>query len=262
MMIQAKDVGVTFRPGDALETEALRSVSLSVEAGEFITVIGSNGAGKSTLLGVLAGDVAPTRGRVMMDGQDVTATPAHRRAGAVARVFQNPLSGTCAELTIEENMALALARGSKRGIGRAVSAKRRAMFKDRLTGLNLGLENRLGETAGGLSGGQRQALCLVMATLADARILLLDEHTAALDPRMAEFVLDLTQKLAAQYKLAALMVTHSMKSALACGDRTIMLHRGQVVLDAGGEKRRAMGVPGLLRLFSEHGAHDDRVLLG
>lgn len=263
-MIEARGVGVIFNPGEVLETPGLRGVDLQLAAGEFASVVGSNGAGKSTLLNVLAGGIKPSAGKVFMDGEDITATPAHRRAKKIARMFQDPLAGTCANLTVEENMALAFSRGKKRGWRLAVSANRRELFRNRLLDLGLNLENRLGEQVGQLSGGQRQAVSLAMATLADSRVLLLDEHTAALDPRMAAFVLELTRRIGEEYKLAILMVTHSMKAALSCGTRTLMLHRGKIVLDIKGEERANLQTADLLRLFAEKSGGEeesDRMLL-
>ena len=263
-MITADNVHVIFHRGSVLETTALRGANLRLATGEFTTLIGSNGAGKSTLLNVLAGAVSPTSGRVLIDDKDVSQQPAHQRAAHVSRVFQDPLSGTCADLTIEENMALAAARGRRRGWRLAVSATAREMFRQRLSLLGLDLENRLSEKVSQLSGGQRQAVSLLMAALSESALLLLDEHTAALDPRMAEFVLQLTRRLSGEYNLTTLMVTHSMKSALACGTRTVMLHRGKVMLDVCGEERQKMTVSDLLRLFNESSgqeADDDRLLL-
>lgn len=264
-MIEARDIRVSFHSGTPLATAALRGANIKIARGEFVSVIGSNGAGKSTLLNVLAGDIAPDSGRIFLDGEDATLRPPHRRAGIVARVFQDPLAGTCAELTIEENMSLAASRGRRRGWRRALDFSRRAYFRERLSPLGLGLEDRLGEKVGRLSGGQRQALSLVMATLSAARILLLDEHAAALDPRMAEFVFSLTRDLSARYEMAVLMVTHSLSAALSCGTRTIMLHQGKIALDVGGEARKQMRPSDLLRLFAQNAgeeADDDRLLLG
>ncbi len=263
-MIRLDGIAVTFNPGTPLETPALRGIDLDIPAGQFVTVIGSNGAGKSTLLNVLAGDVAPGRGTVAIDGSDVTRWPAPRRAPLVARVFQDPMAGTCEAMTIEENLALAAARGARRGVRPALDRVRRAGFRDRLAQLGLGLEHRLGEEMGLLSGGQRQAVSLLMATLSDMKILLLDEHVAALDPRTAEFVLGLTRRIVAELGLTALMVTHSMRHALDCGDRTLMLHEGRVAFDLTGSERRGLDVPDLLDLFGRlrgQSLDDDSLLL-
>ena len=264
-MISLSGAEAVFNPGTALENWARRGMDLEVESGEFVTVIGSNGAGKSTLLSVISGDVRLRSGRILVDGEDVTRVPAHRRAGRVARVFQDPLAGTCAQLTVEENMALALGRGNNRGWRMAVNREKRELFGERLRGLGLGLENRLGDLVGLLSGGQRQAVSLMMATLAPSRILLLDEHTAALDPRMAEFVLDLTRRVCGEFQMATLMVTHSMKDALSCGDRTLMLHQGEIVFNVAGPEREKMTAADLLRLFAQsrkgEEVDDDKLLL-
>lgn len=263
-MISVRDVHVTFGRGTPLENRALRGLDLKVADGEFVTVIGSNGAGKSTLLNVLSGDARAERGTVEVDGIDVTRWPTPKRAGLIARVFQDPMAGTCERLTIEENMALAQARGRARGLGAALDTSRRALFRDRLAMLGLGLENRLGDSMGLLSGGQRQAVSLLMSTLAATKTLLLDEHTAALDPRTAAFVLDLTRRIVDEQKLTALMVTHSMRDALDHGSRTVMLHEGKVVFDIEGERRKAMDVPDLLRLFKQvrgEELSDDSLLL-
>ncbi|MGF7208270.1 putative ABC transport system ATP-binding protein [Skermanella aerolata] len=264
-MIAAKNLHVTFGRGTPLEKHALRGVDLAIPSGQFVTVIGSNGAGKSTVLGALAGDVIPERGTIAIDGTDVTRWNTPRRAGLVARVFQDPMAGTCATLSIEENMALAAARGRRRGLGAAVGTRQRAGFAERIAELGLGLENRLKDQMGLLSGGQRQAVSLLMATLAGSRILLLDEHTAALDPSTADFVLDLTRRIVVEHGLTTLMVTHSMRHALDYGDRTIMLHEGQVVLDVGGQERAGLDVPDLLAMFSRVRGQqlaDDALLIG
>ena len=249
-MISVKNLRVTFGAGTPLERRALAGVDLTLGVGEFATVIGSNGAGKSTLLAAIAGDVAPEKGsRIEIGNRDVTREAPARRASRVARVVQDPLAGSCAALSIEENLALAAMRGQNRGLRLALGASRRALLRERVAELGLNLEGRMGDRMGLLSGGQRQALALVMATLAGAEVLLLDEHTAALDPGMAEFVSGLTQRLVAQHGLTTLMVTHSMRQALDLGTRTIMLHEGRIVLDIAGEKRARMTVDDLVEMF-------------
>ncbi|MBD1557985.1 ABC transporter ATP-binding protein [Vibrio sp. S9_S30] len=250
-MIQLDNIQVTFNAGTILENRALRGVSLTVPEHEFLTVIGSNGAGKSTLLGAVTGETPMAGGSVIIDHADVTRQTVDQRASQCARVFQDPLAGTCGALTIEENMALAYMRGKRRGWSFSLSSKRRKLFQERISILGLGLEDRLGDNIGLLSGGQRQAVSLVMATLSESKLLLLDEHTAALDPRMAAFIIDLTKRIVNEFNLTVMMVTHSMKDALACGDRTVMLHQGEVVLDVAGDERANMSVPDLLEMFSK-----------
>ena len=264
-MLDARDLHVTFNAGTPIETRALRGTSLSIPSGQFVTVIGSNGAGKSTLLNAVSGDQPVDSGRIELDGVDMTRQPVWRRADRVARVFQDPLAGTCEDLTIEENLALADTRGSRRGFGRAVKAARRDEYRAHLATLGLGLENRLEDRIGLLSGGQRQAVSLLMASLRPSRILLLDEHTAALDPRTAEFVLQLTVRIVAEHKLTTMMVTHSMRQALDVGERTVMLHQGQVVLDVSGDERKGLDVRDLLAMFERvrgEQLSDDSLLLG
>jgi putative tryptophan/tyrosine transport system ATP-binding protein len=265
-MIVVKDIHVTFGRGTPLEKHALRGIGLTIPEGQFVTVIGSNGAGKSTFLGALAGDVLAEQGRIVIDERDVTRWDTPKRAGLVARVFQDPLAGSCATLTIEENMALAAARGRRRGLALALASERRGGFRDRIAALGLGLENRLHDRMGLLSGGQRQAVSLLMATLAGSKILLLDEHTAALDPATADFVLDLTRRIVRENRLTTLMVTHSMRQALDYGDRTLMLHEGRVVLDVAGTTRAGLDVPHLLALFAKQRGgeeiSDDSLLIG
>ncbi len=264
-MLSAQHLEITFNPGTPIETRALRGMSLDIPAGQFVTVIGSNGAGKSTFLNAISGDQTVDSGRIAIDGVDVTRMPVWARAKRVARVFQDPMAGTCEDLTIEENMALAQRRGSFRNLGRAVKASMREGFRERLATLGLGLENRLTDRIGLLSGGQRQAVSLLMAALQSSRILLLDEHTAALDPRTADFVLRLTERIVAEQKLTTMMVTHSMRQALDVGDRTVMLHQGQVVLDVSGEERKRLDVPDLLQMFEKVRGEklaDDALLLG
>ncbi|WP_041794045.1 ABC transporter ATP-binding protein [Pararhodospirillum photometricum] len=264
-MISADALQVVFNPGTPLENHALRGLTLDIPEGQWLTVIGSNGAGKSTLLNALSGDIRLSAGRILIGSQDVTRWPTHQRSALVARVFQDPLAGTCERLTIEENMALALRRGGVRGLRPALGRHEREYLRERLSRLGLGLENRLKDRMGLLSGGQRQAVSLLMATLAPLRILLLDEHTAALDPRTADLILRLTQDLIRELNLTALMVTHSMKQALHFGDRTVMLHEGKVVLDLTGAERAGMTVEGLLAQFSHQRGEDlddDALLLG
>ncbi len=248
-MIEVSNINVIFGRGTPLEKQALNNINLTLEQGSFVTVIGSNGAGKSTLLGVLAGDIIPSSGQVLINNKNVTKKTTAERASLVARVFQDPLAGSCGTLTIEENLALAASRGKRRGLTPALGAKRREWFKERIAGLNLGLENRMQDRMDMLSGGQRQALSLVMATLTGSDILLLDEHTAALDPGMAEFIMGLTDQLVSENKLTTLMVTHSMRQALDHGDRTIMLHGGEILLDVTGEERKDLGVEDLIDMF-------------
>lgn len=264
-MLRATDLQITFNAGTPIETRALRGMSLEIPAGQFVTVIGSNGAGKSTFLNAVSGDMAVDSGRIEIDGKDVTRQPVWERASRVARVFQDPMAGTCEDLTIEENMALADRRGGRRGLGRAVKAARRDTYRAHLATLGLGLENRLADRIGLLSGGQRQAVSLLMAALQPSRILLLDEHTAALDPRTADFVLQLTARIVAEHKLTTMMVTHSMRQALDVGERTVMLHQGRVVLDVSGKEREGLDVPDLLAMFERvrgEKLDDDALLLG
>lgn len=263
-MISANDLKLTFGQGTPLENPALRGMSLTVAEGEFVTVIGSNGAGKSTFLNALAGEVLVDSGTITVDGEDVSRLPTHKRAGRVARVFQDPLAGTCEGLSIEENLSLAIKRGQRRGLSSAVKARYRDRFRDSLASLGLGLENRLGDKMGLLSGGQRQAVSLLMASLTPSSILLLDEHTAALDPKTARFVLELTETIVRESGLTTLMVTHSMKQALEVGTRTVMLHQGKVVFDIAGPEREGLEVKDLLDLFEKQRGieiTDDSLLL-
>lgn len=264
-MIELNNLFITFNTGTAIENPVLRGLSLNVEQGEFVSVIGSNGAGKSTLLNAISGDCQVDSGEILIQGNNVNKTTAWQRANQVARVFQDPMAGTCESLTIEENMALAYQRGRKRGLSLAIKRPMRELFKEKLALLGLGLENRLTDQMGRLSGGQRQAVSLLMASLQPSNILLLDEHTAALDPKTTDFVLELTNKIVREQKLTTLMVTHSMRQALDYGDRTVMLHQGQVAFDVSGEQRKKMDVPDLLQLFQQNRHEqlsDDGLLLG
>lgn len=263
-MISVDDIKITFNAGTPLENRALQGISLEIPKGQFVTVIGSNGAGKSTFLNALSGELRVTSGSIHIADQDVTRWSVNQRAPLIARVFQDPLTGTCEALTIEENLALAMSRTQKRGLSKAVKAEYLDRFREKLSTLNLGLEKRLKDRMGLLSGGQRQAVSLLMASLQSMKILLLDEHTAALDPKTAAFVLDLTEQIIVEDQLTALMVTHSMKQALSVGSRTLMLHGGKVAFDVDGESRSQMTTSDLIALFSrDYGeVEDDSLLLG
>lgn len=250
-MMQADNLKLTFNAGTPIENPALRGISLKIDEGEFVTVIGTNGAGKSTFLNTIAGTIKVDSGKILLNGIDVTKKSAHQRADRVARVFQDPMAGTCEGLTIEENMALAYKRGQTRLLKGALNNQNRELFREKLAILKLGLENRLTDRMGLLSGGQRQAVSLLMASLQPSKILLLDEHTAALDPKTASFVLELTDKIVQENNLTTMMVTHSMQQALTHGTRTVMLHQGQVVLDVAGEQRKGMTVHDLLDMFEK-----------
>lgn len=264
-MLRLRDIHQTFHAGEINEVRALRGIDLELTAGQFVTVIGSNGAGKSTLFNVIAGVFPPSRGEIVIDGVDVTAWPEHRRAGLIGRVFQDPLLGTAASMTIAQNLTLASLRNQRLGWRIGVTAARRQQFHELLAPLGLGLEARLDSRVSLLSGGQRQALTLVMATLANPKIVLLDEHTAALDPATAARILTLTSQFIAQQGLTTLMITHNMQQALANGDRTLMMDSGRIVLDLSGEERQKMTVQGLIDRFSQvrHSALvEDELLLG
>ena len=256
-MIRLERVSVRFGEGTPLAVDALSELSLSVEEGEFVSVIGSNGAGKSTLLGCCAGEVGVSSGRVVIDGADVTSLSVERRAGRVARVFQDPLLGSCGSLTIEENMSLASCRGLRRGFGLALGSRVRAAFRERLRDLGLGLEDRMGERVERLSGGQRQALSLLLSVQGGARVFLLDEHTAALDPRMSSFVMDLTTRLIEERCLTTVMVTHSLSQALRFGNRLVMLSCGRVAFDCSGAERSRLRIEDLVARFSSRGGAMD-----
>jgi putative ABC transport system ATP-binding protein len=263
-MISLSDIVVTFNGGTPLEATVLHGINLAVPAGQFLTVIGSNGAGKSTALNVIAGIIKPSGGSVVIDGVDVTTWPPHKRAQLISRVFQDPKMGTCEDMTILENFALARGRTRPRGFGFAIDRVVRNEAAERLELLKLGLENRLDDKVGLLSGGQRQAISLLMATTGHTRVLLLDEHTAALDPKIGESVMEWTRSIVSEFKLTTMMVTHSMAQALQYGDRTLMFHRGQIVFDVSGNERRSMSVTDLLALFKRDQGEelsDDALLL-
>lgn len=263
-MIKLSHIDVTFKIGTPLEKRALLDLNLQIERGSFVSVIGSNGAGKSTLLGVLSGDILPNKGTIIINQKDVSNKTTAGRAKQIARVFQDPLLGSCGALTIEENLALAANRGEKRGLKPAINRQRREEFREHIAALGLGLENRIQNRMDMLSGGQRQAVSLIMATLAKADILLLDEHTAALDPGMAEFVMKLTDRIISENKLTTLMVTHSMRQALDYGNRTLMMHGGQIILDVAHNERKNLDVKTLLEMFSKirgQTVDDDKLLM-
>ena len=254
----------TFNPGTVNEKRAINGLNLTLEDGDFVTIIGGNGAGKSTTLNLIAGAIPADQGTIRLDGVDLTRLPEHKRAKYLGRVFQDPMMGTAATMGIEENLALAARRGEKRTLRWGIKKSEREQFKELLRPLGLGLEDRLTAKVGLLSGGQRQALTLLMATIAKPKLLLLDEHTAALDPGAAEKILAMTTRIAAEQKLTCLMVTHNMRAALALGNRTLMMNNGQIVLDVSGAERAHMEVNDLLERFkSGTGAalDNDRILL-
>lgn len=232
------------------EIKALDNINLQVTPGEFITLIGSNGAGKSTLLKAMAGVIALDSGKIVLGGKDVTHLPEHKRALDIGRIDQDPLASTAGELSIEENLAMAYLRGQRRGLTRAVTRSRTDKFREALQDTGLGLENRLQVPVGTLSGGQRQALALVMATITKPRLLLLDEHTAALDPKAARLVMEITNRLVNRFKLTTLMITHNMEQALRFGNRLIMMHRGRIILDIGQAEKSKLTVTNLIAKFN------------
>jgi putative ABC transport system ATP-binding protein len=250
-MLRLEGISKTFFPGTVNERRALVEVDLHLEPRDFVTVIGSNGAGKSTLLNVVSGSIRSDAGKVAIDGRDVTRLTDFQRAAYIGRVFQNPSAGTAPHMTIEENLAMALERGKRRFLRLGVTKAKRARFRQELTVLEQGLENRLQDWVGLLSGGQRQSLSLLMATFSQPKILLLDEHTAALDPQRAALVTRLTEELVEEHHLTTLMVTHNMKQALQLGNRLIMMHAGRIVLDIRDEKKAGMQVGDLLAEFQK-----------
>ena len=264
-MLEINHVVKRFNPGTITEKRALTDLDLHLESGDFVTVIGGNGAGKSTMLNAVAGVFPVDQGSITIDGVDVTRLPEYKRAKYLGRVFQDPMIGTAATMDIEENLALAYRRGQKRTLRWGITAKERAEYRDKLAMLGLGLENRMASKVGLLSGGQRQALTLLMATLQKPKLLLLDEHTAALDPKTAKNVLNLTRKIIHDNHLTAMMVTHNMKDALQYGNRTIMMHEGKVMLDINADTKQRIGVEDLLVMFekaSGSALNNDRMLLG
>jgi putative tryptophan/tyrosine transport system ATP-binding protein len=249
--LELRGLDHSFRPGSPDELRALQGVDLTLERGAFVIVLGTNGSGKSTLLNAVAGSFSPNRGTIRLGGRDITDWPEHRRATLIGRVFQNPFSGTAPSMTVVENLALAARRTRQGGLGPALSRQRRREIVEQIEQLGTGLEDRLDTPMGLLSGGQRQALTLLMATMEWPQLLLLDEHTAALDPRGAEQVLRITQEIVSRRRLTTLMVTHSLAQAARLGDRVLMMHRGRVVHDFSGIRKRRLRVDDLLALFDE-----------
>ncbi|MBW7455955.1 ABC transporter ATP-binding protein [Paenibacillus sepulcri] len=264
-MLQLTDITKLFNPGTSDEKIALMNISLQFKPGDFVTVIGSNGAGKSTLMNVISGVMKPDLGEVRIEGNAIQQLPEYRRSRWIGRVFQDPMAGTAPRMTIEENLAMALSRGKKRGLGRGVTFTKRGIFREQLQRLGIGLENRLNAKVGLLSGGERQALSLLMATFTKPQILLLDEHTAALDPARAELITSLTESIVREMKLTTLMVTHNMEQAIRLGNRLIMMDKGRVILDVPEERKSSLTVSQLLGEFeriSGHQLSDDRIVLG
>ena len=264
MMLKVNGIYKTFNKGTVNEKRALNGVDLELNAGDFVTIIGGNGAGKSTLLNSICGVFPVDRGSIIIDGINVTKLPEHKRAKYLGRVFQDPMMGTAADMWIEENMSLAYRRGKRRGLKWAITGKERSQYRYMLSQLGLGLENRLSSKVGLLSGGQRQALTLLMAVMQKPKLLLLDEHTAALDPKTAETVLNLSDKFIAEGKLTAMMITHNMKDAIAHGNRLIMMHEGRIIYSVSGEEKKALTVDDLLKKFADLSGEEftnDRALL-
>ena len=249
-MLKITDLYMTFNRGTVNEKQALLGLNLTLEDGDFVTVIGGNGAGKSTLFNVICGVYTPDSGSIEIDGVDITDVPEYRRAKYFGRVFQDPMKGTAPDMEIAENLAIARRRGTRRKLVWGIRRGERDEYRALLAKLDLGLENRLSSKVGLLSGGQRQAVTLLMATLAEPELLLLDEHTAALDPKTAAKVLELTEKIVSESKLTTLMITHNMKDAIKYGNRLVMLHEGRVVVDVRGEEKKRLTVEDLLHLFN------------
>lgn len=265
-MLDITAISKTFHPGTPNARQALRQLSLHLEDGEFATIVGSNGAGKSTLFGAIAGSFYTDEGRILLDGTDLTFQPEHQRSRVIGRLFQDPMRGTAPHMTIEENLALAYlctAKNQNAFFSRTSKAEKQ-FFRDRLALLDMGLEDRMKQPVGLLSGGQRQALTLLMATLVPPKLLLLDEHTAALDPATADKVLELTRRIVAEHHITCLMVTHNMAQALSLGSRTLMMAEGSIVLDVSGTEREGLTVNDLLERFRSGAGHaldNDRILL-
>lgn len=251
ILLQLNQIHKVFNEGTPDEKTALHKIDLHLKQGDFMTVIGSNGAGKSTLMNMISGKLIPDMGEVLVDGKDVTLVKEHKRSRLIGRVFQDPMAGTAPSMTIEENLAIAYARTAARGLRKGVSRRRRDFFQNHLEMLHLGLENRLSAKVGLLSGGERQALSLLMATFTEPKILLLDEHTAALDPDRAELITSLTKEIVEKYNLTTLMVTHNMQQALDLGNRLIMMDKGQIIFETNEEEKKDLTVDKLLEEFQK-----------
>ena len=263
-MLEIKNVHKTFNKGTINEKKALSGVNLHLDPGDFVTIIGGNGAGKSTTLNMVAGVYPIDQGTIILDGKDISDLPEYKRAYMLGRVFQDPMMGTAAGMQIEENMAMANCRGKRRGLSWGITKKEKEMFREKLKMLDLGLEDRMTSKVGLLSGGQRQALTLLMATLKKPSLLLLDEHTAALDPKTAKKVLDITEKIVAKDNLTTMMVTHNMKDAINIGNRLIMMSDGKIIYDVKGEEKKKLKVADLLQKFEEASGGEfanDRMML-
>ena len=263
-MLDIINVEKTFNPGTINEKKALNGIDLHLDEGDFVTVIGGNGAGKSTMLNMIAGVYPVDCGKIIIDGVDVTGLPEYKRAKYLGRVFQDPMTGTAADMQIEENLALAARRGKKRTLRAGITSNERKEYKELLKLLDLGLEDRLTAKVGLLSGGQRQALTLLMATLKKPKLLLLDEHTAALDPKTAKKVLDITEEIVSRDNLITVMITHNMADAIRVGNRLIMMHEGRIVVDVKGEEKKKLTIDQLLQMFEKSSGSkltSDKVML-
>lgn len=264
-MLHLEHVSKTFMPGSVNEKKALSDINLHIKPGEFITVIGGNGAGKSTLLNIVSGVFTNESGKIILDGKDITRMAEHKRAAMLGRVFQDPMMGTAGNMIIEENLAMAYRRGKRRGLRWEITKEEREFYKEHISVLGLGLETRMTTKMKLLSGGQRQALTLLMATLQKPKLLLLDEHTAALDPKTARKVLDLTQSIVEEQELTTLMITHNMKDALRVGNRLIMMYEGKIIYDVSGEEKRSLHTSDLMAKFETASGGEfanDRMMLG
>ena len=263
-MLEIRSIKKVFEAGSINEKIAINNLSLTLEEGEFVTIIGDNGAGKSTLLNCIAGEYIVDEGRILLDGIDITYMPEYKSSQYIGRVFQDPLKGTAYDMTIAENLAIAYAKDKPKNLQPGIRKSDIKMFREKLSLLQLGLEDRLNQKVSLLSGGQRQALTLLMATIVKPKLLLLDEHIAALDPKIAKKVLQLTGEIVEKEKITTMMITHNLKVALEYGSRTIMMHEGQIILDIKGEEREEMTVESLINLFGKKAKHDlenDRILL-